>query len=365
MYSFLAMWLLLATYAYQRGAKTGNWKWWILFSVSAALAQYTHNLAAFYLVSLALLPILQKDWRTLRAVALAGIGALVLYLPWAIQLPAQFAKIQSAYWVQRPDISSLFTLLLVYLTNTPLPANMIAAALAITLIIVTIGVIQTVKQMRQAGPNSGLWMLYLSFVPALLLFFFSQWRPVYIERALLPSGAIFCIWLAWVITKTNLTKVAQYSLFGLLAIASVLGMYEHVTYRDFPYGPFKQLDASLRQRVQGHDVIVHSNKLSMIPALFFDRQLAQSFIADPPGSSTDTLAPATQEVLKIKAEADIQSATKNAGRVWYIIYQRAIDEAKASGYPIYPDIEYLDSQYNLKTEENWLGLRVFLYTREP
>src|SRR5215510_12245363 len=55
MYSFLAMWLLLATYAYQRGSKTGNWRWWLVFSISAALAQYTHNLAAFYLVALALL----------------------------------------------------------------------------------------------------------------------------------------------------------------------------------------------------------------------------------------------------------------------------------------------------------------------
>src|ERR1051325_5374753 len=166
-------------------------------------------------------------------------------MPWVIQLPAQFAKIQSAYWVQRPDISSLFTLLLVYLMNTPVPASLIAIALAIALIIVTIGLIQTVKQIRQAGPNNGLWMLYLSFAAPVILFLFSQWRHVYIERALLPSGAIFCIWLAWVITKTNLAKVVQFSLLGLLAISSMVGIYEHVTYRDFPYGPFKQLDESL------------------------------------------------------------------------------------------------------------------------
>src|SRR5689334_12697441 len=155
MYSFLAVWLLLATYAYQRGSKTRNWKWWLLFSVSAALAQYTHNLAAFYLVALALLPVFQKNWRALRAVILAGLGALVLYLPWAIQLPAQFSKIQSAYWVERPDISKLFTLLLVYVTNTPLPATLIAVALAVTLIIVMIGVLQTIRYSRQAGANEG------------------------------------------------------------------------------------------------------------------------------------------------------------------------------------------------------------------
>jgi len=370
MYSFLAMWLLLATYAYQRGSKTsaavpwtGNWRWWVLFSVSAALAQYTHSLAAFYLVALALLPILQKNWQALRAMVLAGIGALILYSPWLLQLPAQFSKIQSAYWVERPDISSLFTLLLVYVTNVPLPANLIMAVLFIVLIIMAIGFIQTARYTRQTGAKDGLWLLYLSFAPPLFLFLFSQWRPVYVERALLPSGAIFCIWLAWVTTKTNLSNIAQYSLLGLLGVSSALGIYQHLTYDGFPYGPFRELDISLRQRVESQDVIVHSNKLSALPAILFDSDLSQSFIGDQPGSRTDTLAPATQQVLNVRAEKDIQSVTRNAKRVWYIIYQRSIDEYQASGYPTHPDIEYLDSQYNLESEESWDGIQVLLYTK--
>ena len=365
MYSFLAMWLLLATYAYQRGSKTGNWRWWGLFSISVALAQYTHNLAAFYLIALAVLPVFQKNWRTLRAMIFAGLGALVLYFPWAVQIPAQFSKVQNAYWVERPDISKLFTLLLVFITNTPLPTSLVAGVLAMALIIVIIGFIQTLRYSRQTNEKDGLWLLYLSVAPPLLLFLFSQWRPVYIERALLPSGAIFCIWLAWVITKTNLPKAAQYALLGLLGISSVLGIYQHITYHDFPYGPFKGLDISLQQRMELQDVIVHSNKLSMLPAMLFDRDLPQSFIGDQPGSSTDTLALATQQVLGIKAESDIQTATRNAERVWYIIYQRSIDEYEANGFPNHPDIKYLDSQYELESEENWDGLRVFLYSKKP
>jgi mannosyltransferase len=364
MYSFLAMWLLLATYAYQRGSKTGHWRWWGLFSISAALAQYTHNLAAFYLIALAFLPIIQKNWRTLRAMIFAGLGALVLYFPWAVQLPAQLSKVQNAYWVERPDISKLFTLLLVFITNTPLPAGSVAVVLAMALIIVMIGFIQTIRYSRQTSKKDGLWLLYFSFTPPLLLFLFSQWRPVYIERALLPSGAIFCIWLAWVITKTNLPNAAQYALLGLLGISSALGIYQHITYHDFPYGPFSGLDTSLQQHMEPGDVIVHSNKLSMLPALLFDHNLPQSFIGDQPGSRTDTLASATQQVLGIKAESDIQSATRNSKRVWYIIYQRSIEEYEANGFPIHPDIKYLDAQYKLKSEENWDGLRVFLYSKK-
>ena len=365
MYSFLAMWLLLATYAYQRGSKTGNWKWWMVFSVAAALAQYTHNLAAFYLIALAILPILQRDWKTVRSTVFAGLGALILYTPWLFQLPAQFSKIQTTYWVERPDLSDLFTLILVYLSNTPLPAGTIAAVLGIGLIIVLLGIIQTMRHRRRTGTHVGLWLFYLSFALPLFLFIFSQWRPVYIERALLPSGAIFCIWLAWVITKTGLPAVARYSLLAMLAFSSTLGIYQHVTYDGAPYGPFQELDRSLRERFKPQDVIVHSNKLSMLPAILFDRNLPQSFIGDPPGSKTDTLAPATQQVFGIREEQDIQSATQGAGRVWFIIYERSIAEYQAAGYETHPDIEFLDAQFNRKLQENWDGLQVFLYAQEP
>ena len=60
MYSLLSFWLLLATFSFLRG-RNGNWKWWILFAAASALAQYTHNLAAVYLIALAVTPLIQKD----------------------------------------------------------------------------------------------------------------------------------------------------------------------------------------------------------------------------------------------------------------------------------------------------------------
>ncbi len=102
MYSFLALWLMTATYAYLRGSTQNSSAWWMLFSQTSALAQYTHNLAAFYLIPLAITPLLYRDKKTLVAVTLAGLGAVALYLPWLVQVPAQFTKISNAYWVERP-----------------------------------------------------------------------------------------------------------------------------------------------------------------------------------------------------------------------------------------------------------------------
>ncbi len=365
MYSFMAMWLLLATFAYQRGTSTGQVRWWILFSAASALAQYTHNLSAFYLISLALIPLFKKDWKGLRSVIAAGVLAVIFYTPWLIQLPAQFAKVQQGYWVKRPEIAELFTLLIVYVTNTPLPNIWIPIALLIALLTVMIGVRQTIRFFRETNQTNGLFVFYLSFAPPLLLFLVSQWKPVYVERALLSSGAIFCIWLAWVLTKTHLSGLIRNILIGALVVASAMGIYEHVTYRDFPYGPFQSLTESLRARLESQDVIIHSNKLTTLPALLFDRELPQTFIRDLPGSGADTLAPATQEVLGIKEETNIRSAAEGAKRVWYIIYSRSIKDYQASGKRTHPDIEYLDSNFVFITKETRDGIEVYLYASKP
>lgn len=365
MYSLMTMLVLLATYSYFRGARSDGWGWWIVLSISAALAQYTHHLAAFYLIALALLPVLQKNWKAFYKLALAGAGALILYAPWALHLPAQFSKVQNSYWVERPDVSKFFTLLLVYLTNTPLPQGLVLPALFLSLSIVVLGAIQTLRGYRQSGDPGGLWLLYLSFGPPLLLFLFSQWKPVYIERALLPSGAIFCLWLAWVLLRTNLARPVQIALYGLIAACFLLGVYQHVTYTDFPYGPYKELDASLRQRAGRDEIILHSNKMTMLPAMLFDRPLEQEYIGDVPGSRADTLAAATQEVLGIQANPDIHSAARDAAGIWFVIFKRELDEYETQGKRAHPYMTYLNSNYLLESQEEWGGLQVFHFVKGP
>jgi 4-amino-4-deoxy-L-arabinose transferase-like glycosyltransferase len=365
MYAFLAFWLLLAVYSYLRGSKSGDWRWWLVFGITSALAQYTHNLAAFFLVPLAFTPLIKRDWKTFRSILISGLLAILLYLPWLIRLPSQFAKVDQSYWVTKPDISRLFTLLLVFTTNIPLPNTWILPALVVALVILALAVMQTVRAAHGINNQRGLWVLYLTFAPPLLLFAFSQWIPVYIERALLPSGVFFCIWLAWTIHNTNLPNIGRGFMFILLTIAFTIGLYQHVTFRGFPYGPFKELTSRLREAVLSDDLILHSNKLSMLPAMYFDRTLPQTFIGDPPGGATDTLAPATQQVLQIEAESDIRFAVNGVNRVWFIIYQQSIDEYVQAGKSTHPDIEYLNSEYTLTSDEHWDDVLLLIYTKTP
>lgn len=51
--------------------------------------------------------------------------------------------------------------------------------------------------------NKMLWLAYLAFTPPILLWSVSQFVPVYIERALLPSHAIFASGWRLLLHKLN------------------------------------------------------------------------------------------------------------------------------------------------------------------
>lgn len=366
MYAFLCLFLMLATYSYWRGSRSPGFGWWIGLAVFAALAEFTQYLAVFYLAPLAAWPLLTRDWRSLRRVLLAAGLAVVLSLPWLIKLPEQFAKVSEIYWIGRPPPSRLLTLLLTFVTNLPLPGWLLPAGLFITLTLVTLMLVQAVRSIRAPSDDSPagiLWIAYLTIAPPVFLFAFSQWKPLYVERALLPSGAIFCIWLGWTILRTGLSTPVRAFTILLMLSGFAMGLYEHVNDAGFPYARFSELARNLESRRQADDIIVHSSKLSLLPTMYFDRSLPETYIADPSGSPVDTLSPETRQILGIQSEPNIQAATSRAGRVWYIIFDESNREYVQAGYPRHPDLTWLMQRYRLVELSHWGQLSLYLFGR--
>jgi hypothetical protein len=206
-------------------------------------------------------------------------------------------------------------------------------------------------------------LIYLSFAPPILLFLVSQWIPIYIERALLPSGVIFCIWLVWALFNTALPAPIRNGLLALLAVGVALGLYQHITYRGFPYAPYQALNESLIQRATHGDVILHSSKATFLPSTYYNPAIRQSYLADPAGSNIDTLALATQQALGLLAQSDVESATRDASRVWFIVFQRHIDAYAQIGYETHPHLMELEEYFTVESIEEWGDLRVYLFVR--
>ena len=141
-------------------------------------------------------------------------------------------------------------------------------------------------------------------------------------------------------------------------------MYEHWTYDGFPYGPYQELNRRIEGSIAPDDVILHSNKLTMLPAVYYNRSLIGKYLADPPGSGSDTLAPATQNVLQLIAEPSLEVAVQGASRVWFIIFTKAIQEYQGIGDGTHPHLAWLEDHLYLEEIETWGDLRLYIFSSD-
>ena len=361
MYSFAALFLCLAFYSLQMGRQTGRSVWWLGFALSAALAQYTHNISVFFIVVFIIPVLLSKDRKSIISLAWSSFVALLIYLPWLVWLPSQFANIQRGYWIQTPGWERLFTLFLLYLPNLPVQNKWILALLMMSTFIITLCIYQTILVKDTRSKLTGLWLFYYSFAPPFLIWLVSQIWPVYLERSFLPSQIFFCLWLGWVFFETRIPQAVSIALIGLIAFLFFYGLFQNITNSKFPYADFAHLAEYLQNERRNGDVIIHSNKLTLLPTLYYDHTLPQTYIVDRPGGDTDTLSPATIDVLDLDPSKDVASAVDLAPRVWFIIFQESVDEYTLAGYPTHAHLVYLNETFKAHSVIQWDDLLLYQF----
>ena len=314
----------------ERGHR-GEAGWWAGFAVFAALSMYTQQLSGFYLIALAVFPLLLRRRDALLRVALAGVGALLLYAPWLLQLPGQIGKLRSAFWLPRPTLAqAMQTVFALTAPLLDLPPGIVVGALLASLLLIAFLALHGLRARRRAGWRLGL-AAWLAFAPPVMTFVAGQVLPVYLLRALLPCALIFYVAAAWLFTRSGMPRPVAGALAALWIGFGGAGLLHHYAWDTFPNAPFDRAAAHLAAQLQPGDVIVHSNKATLLPMTYYNRALPQTFVADPPGARQDTLAPATQRVLGVEESACVAAAASGAARVWFVIFQREIAEAGNAG----------------------------------
>lgn len=365
MYALLSFFLLAATLCLIHGMRKSTlWKW-ALFGVFCAAGMYTHVLAVFFLFPLALIPILTRKWKIIPYLLGGLCVGLLLYFPWLLNLPAMVSKVEQAYWISKPGFTTVLQVLISFVTDLPLPGGWLPAAVFLTVLVTILGVYRTIAAIRLKleSAKTGAWLAYLAFVPILLTFIVSQWRPVLIPRVMIPAGTIFLLWIAWVIIGTQMPKIVSVITGSVLVLGMILGMWAHYRYDGFPYAPFQEVNQSLETKLSSDGVIVHSNKLSMLPAHYYNPDLPHAYLADPPGSGSDTLAIPTQEVLGLFAEDDIQEITEGRDQVLFVMFTREINEYRLQGLVEHPQLAWLGAQYRELSIETWGDLSIYVFEK--
>ena len=331
MYALLGLAATLTALAALRGLENGGRRWWWLYSVAAALTLYAHNLGGVVLLALHILALLRRDWRPrLPALLLADGGALLLFAPWLLGvLPGQLGFVGRGYWLTPPGLrqairAAMLPLLTFY---EPPPTWVLASGLVGGLLLLILLPLHALRTRSAA-----IRFLLLTWAPVATLFILSAWRPVYLERALLPSALFYLIPTAWLLTGGRLPRSLRAALLAIWLLTAAGSLTAHYTYTGFPRPPFPEVADYLRERVRPpEDALVHTNKLTYFPLRYYAPDLPGRFLADPPGSPQDTLAYPTQEALGLFATPTITEAVGAAERVYLVYFPREVAEMRAAG----------------------------------
>jgi hypothetical protein len=195
--------------------------------------------------------------------------------------------------------------------------------------------------------------------PIGLLYLASLLQPVYLDRALLPSAAILCLALGWLVTTGKAPMPMRAIAAAALGITTIQGLAGFYNYRGFPHAPFEELVTRLRSDWEPGEVIVHSNKISALPSAYYGPDLDLHYLADSPESPNDTLARPTQEVLGLLADADIVAAVGDSDGVWFIQFRQEVEDYVALGIQIPPALAWLEQNFGLAAQFAVGDLQVF------
>ncbi len=367
MYALLAFLLLGATLAYVLGVQRRRLAPWLLFALLAAASLYTHNLAVLYLVSLAMTAVFLRSRRAILLTLGASLLAILLFSPWLALVPGQLRFIGKGYWINVPGPADVVRTTLLYVGGLPVPEAFLPLLLFFVLLVLAFALLRTLRaaHARLPGWKVGGWLLYMSAAPVVLMYLVSQWFPIYLDRAMLPSGAMLALWLAWAFGQPEGSRLLRRTAALCLVGAVVLGLWGFYTYRGFPYAPFAAINQAIAAGRAEGEVVLHTNKLTAIPAAYEDPALEAHYLSDPPGSGSDTLAPATQRTLGLIAEAEAIQAAGEAPGVWLVVFRREIDEYRAQGDRTHPAISDLEARYDLASESMYGDVLVQHYTAKP
>lgn len=337
-------------------------RWWLLYVAAATLTLYTHNLGSGVVLALNLLAVARRRWWPhLPVLAVADLGALALFSPWLVTvLPGQIGFVDRGYWLSAPGMQEVVrTALLAALTfYEPAPAWVLGVGLFTGLVLLALLVLRAWRARSRAG-----WFMLLCWVPILLLLVASRWRPVYLERALLPSALFYLVALGWLLARGGLPRALRVGLVALLVVTTAGSLGRHYTYASFPRPPFQVAAEYLQARIKPTETVVHTNKLTYLPMRVYAPDLPGGFLADPPGAPQDTLAYPTQEALGIFATSTITEAVGKAQGVWLVYFAREVEQVRALGAD-HPALAWLAGTSILVEQERFSDLVVALYRRE-
>lgn len=304
MYSLLTLLVLL-------GARAVIDKRWVRLGLACVLIPYTQNLGFVYAGLLGLWGLWQSRGRAIKT--LAGFSAL--YLPWLPTLLSQVHNFGQAFWLPpsgNPGGALYWLSFTTIFSRLPSWMAMHGIALAMATTLLALWALR--HELKRIYP-----LLSLAFVPPAALYIIGLlWRPVLLDRAMLPSGA--ALTMLW---GMGLTRLPSWGKKIYAAVAAPMLIMMLVTYYIDPTSQRARVDPVIdlvKDNWQPGDAIYHVSLSSFIG---YDYYLPDypSFVLPETGDLGASLTETTKEGFGISQHELMIGQVKALGyrRIWLFV----------------------------------------------
>ncbi len=314
-------------------------KYFLITVFFGTMAVYSHNLAILGLLICNLIFFLKFEKKNIFRQIFILATVISLFLPWAIYLPQQIAKVQTAFWTPRPGILEIIQSVVTLFGFAPMPIYWMALVIILMTQIFAIVMLWIFHQ-----KNTLLFILIgIGFgIPVLLLITSYLTRPVFVPRIFILSTVIAYILISRFVSA-NIQKVIGKVVLVSMLLVSVISLPYYYKYESFPRSSFREAVNYLESNMDKKAAILHENKLSFFPMYFYNSDLDQSYLGDPKGSANDTLAPQSQKALGFVAWDGIRESALPQ-ELFFVTFLQSEYEYEQSGQTN-PNLKKLKEYY--------------------
>lgn len=234
MYGWSILFLTLSfIYAYEILQNPTEYKKWIALTLLTIASAYTHYFAAIssFCLYLFLFTFYLKEKKLPKEFLISTFTAIIAYIPWIFPLISQLTNVSNNYWIKPMNINTYMDTILfvvspekVRTANSTLLQYKIFPILfsIIILIIIAYLIINYYKSDHDFEGNFSIYGLIIFIsVPIIGLIVSNIFRPIFIERYMLP-----CFGILWLSISILLSKVNKKIIFiAILATFLILGCY--------------------------------------------------------------------------------------------------------------------------------------------
>jgi len=333
------------------------YKTWIFLAIIfGTIALYSHNLAFVGLMACNILILFHRNSRNFSRLLIVQVGLILFFIPWLVYLPQQISKVQTAFWTVRPGLLEILQSALTLFGFAPMKFW----KMGIVIVVIFQNLALIIIMVKKSRDNHLLMLTLIGFVSPILLFIISYSSiPVFVPRIFILSTVIAYMVMGVFVVSNWSQFIGKLSLVSIILIA-LISLPEFYNYQSFPRSSFKEATFFLKNSVENEKFILHDNKLSYFPMMFYDNELNQYYLADFKGTENDTLDLVSQNVLGHLAISDI-STFDLPKELLFITFQQTELEFANLGIEN-PNFSYLESYYQNKDLFQTVGdLKIYYF----